>query len=311
MLDKLNEKKDEAISFGLRYIKTIAMDIVVVLVALAYVFYQMIKLEVTNLNPLVLLAQAAMGIICGITIKQALGENGFSKGYNSEYWAQEEKKYNDACTVAVEYIDKVDNFYEYEKIEKKKNFRRQHLQEKGLKYSMWFDDDGNYIGEPINELKKSKKYTRKQIRMINRCINVKIYPLNLFSQFTISTEKDTEKEPTDKQQRAKNLRNNTIAATLIAIIGVYFIPQLAGWNLAAFISATLQVTLWTIFGVLQLYQNYNFVIVDLVGVMRKKKEGIAKFLDGCKKNKYDYSPYDDPRNVEIANCVLPNQQNNV
>lgn len=298
--EKINETKDQVISFSLRYIRTIAMDLVVVLVALAYVFYQMIKLEITDLNPLVLLAQATIGIICGVVIKQALGENGFSKGYNSEYYNNEEKKYNDACNSAVEYIDKVDNFYEYEKIEKKKNYRRQHLQEAGLKYSMWFDNDGNYIGDAIKDLKKSKKYTRKQIKVLVRCINVKIYPLNLFGQFTISTEKDTEKEPTDKKQRAKNLRNNTVAATVIAVIGVYFIPLISGWNLAAFISATMQVALWVIFGILQLYQNYNFVVVDLVSVMRKKKEGIAKFVDGCKKNKYDYSPYD-----------LPIQQNNV
>jgi len=306
MLEKYNETKDQVIGLGLRYIKTIAMDFVVVLVALAYVFYQMIKLEPTDLNPLVLLAEAVMGIICGVVIKQALGENGFSKGYNSEHWENEEKKYNEACNSAIEYIDKVDNFYEYEKIEKKKNFRRQHLQEKGLKYSMWFDSDGNYIGLPIKELRKTKKYTRKQLKTLEKCINVKIYPLNLFGQFTISTEQDTQKEPTDKMQRAKNLRNNTLAATAIAVIGVYFIPQITGWNLAAVISATLQVALWVIFGVLQLYQNYNFVVWDLVSVMRKKKEGIAKFVDGCKKNKYDHSPYEK---TDYNN--LPIIQNNV
>lgn len=307
MLEKLDEKIEQIQGFGLRYIKTIAMDFVVVLVALAYVFYQMISLQVTNLNPLVLLAQAVMGIICGVVIKQALGENGFSKGYNSDHWNNEEQKYNDACNVALPYIDKVDNFYEYEIIYKKKNYRRQHLQEIRLKYDMWFDNDGNYIGTPEME----NKLDRKQKRVLNKCIKVKIYPLNLFSQYTISTEQDAQKEPTDKQQRAKNIRNNTVAATVIAVIGVYFIPQISGWNWAAFISATMQVAMWVLFGILQLYTNYNFVVQDLVSVMRKKKEEIKKFVEGSKQGLYDYSPYDDPRNIAIADCVLPTSENNV
>ena len=75
-----DEKLEEIQNFTVRYIKTIAMDIVVVLVAIAYIFYQMVGLQVTDTNPLVLIAQAFMGIICGVAIKQALGENGFSRG---------------------------------------------------------------------------------------------------------------------------------------------------------------------------------------------------------------------------------------
>ena len=284
----IQEKLDELQSFAMRYIKTIAMDLVVILVAFSYVFYQMITLEPTQLNPLVVLAQAIMGIICGVVIKQALGENGFSKGYTSQHWNKEEQLYNAACNVALPYIDKVDNFYEYEIIDKKRNYRRQHLQECRLKYEMWFDKDGYYIGtqEMYNKL------DRKQKRVVNKCIKVRIYPLNLFSQYTISTDTFTKKEQTDKTQRAKNIRSNTITATVIAIIGVYFVPLINGWNWASFISATFQVAMWVLFGILQLYTNYNFVVQDLVSILRKKKEDIKRFVDGCEKHMYDHSPYD-------------------
>ncbi len=297
MLEKIDEKIEQIQGFGLRYIKTIAMDIVVVLVALAYVFYQMIKLETTNLNPLVLLAQAIMGIICGVVIKQALGENGFSKGYNSDHWNNEEKKYNAACNTALPYMEYTDNFYEYEIIEKKKNYRRQHLQEIRLKYAMWFDKDGNYIGTKEME----NKLDRKQKRVLYKCIKVKVYPLNLFSQYTISTEQATKREPTDKMQRSKNATKNTLVATIIAVIGVYFIPQITGWNWAAFISATMQVSMWVLFGILQLYTNYNFVVQDLVNVMRKKKEDITRFVSGCEKGLYNHSPYEE---IETKSLTL-------
>lgn len=298
-----DEKLEEIQSFTVRYIKTIAMDIVVVLVAVAYIFYQMVGLKVTDTNPLVLIAQAFMGIICGVAIKQALGENGFSRGYNSKFWLDEEDKYNQACNTANPYMERVDNFYQYEEIEKKRNYRRAKLQGVRLKYDNWFDKDGNYIGS----IENYNKLDKKQKRVLNKCIKVKVYPLNLFSQYDISNEKWTKKEPTDRAQRGKNATRNTISATLIAIIGVYFIPFLSTWSWASFISSTMQVAMWVLFGILQLFTNYNFVTQDKVALLRKKKEDIRRFTTGCEKGLYVYGPYDKPEE-EQQKLELANQQ---
>lgn len=271
-----------------RYLKSFAMDLVVVLVAVAYIFYQMITLKPTELNPFVLIAQAFIGIVCGVIIKQALGENGFSRGYNSNVWAEEEEKYNDACNTANQYMDRVDNFYQYEEIEKRKNYRRQKLQGARLKYDQWFDGDGNYIGTK----EMFDKLDLKQKIIVKRCITVKIFVLNLFSQYEVTTDQDTHRETTDKIQRGKNIARNTVSATLIAIIGVYFVPMINNWSWASFISASMQVTLWVLFGVLQLYTNYNFVVQDRVAVLRKKKEIIKRFTCECDKGMYLHSPYD-------------------
>lgn len=313
----MNEGLEAVSRFTSKYIKSIAMDLVVVLVAFAYVFYQMITLEPTGLNALVLLAQASVGIICGVTIKQSLGENGFSRGYNSRVWQEEEDKYNEACDYALPFVDRVDNFYQCEEIDKKKNYRRQHLQEVRLKYSTYFDEDGNYIGSQedtsIFNFHKKSKLDRKQRKVVRQCIRVKIYPLNLFSQYTISTDQDTQREITDKDKRAKNILQNTLFATIIAVVGVYFLPQINGWNWASFIGSTMQVTLWIMFGMLQLYTNYNFVVQDKVAVMKRKKETIQRFVSGCNKGLYTRSPYDvekkaDPRDLGAV-AILTSMQN--
>lgn len=288
----IDEKLEELQGLTSRYIKSIAMDIVVVIVAIAYIFYQMVTLEPTDLNPLVLIAEAIMGIICGVVIKQALGENGFSRGYNSKIWIEEEKKYNDACNTANPYMERVDNFYQCEEIEKKRNYRRTKLQGARLKYDQWFDKDGNYIGYPLKEL-KTKGYDKKQIKVINKCIKVKIYPLNLFSQYSISSEQDTKPEITDRKQREKNIAKNTVSATLIAIIGVYFMPMLNNWSWASFIAATMQVALWVLFGIIQLYTNFNFIVQDKVALLKTKKECIKRFTTGCENGLYLISPYDE------------------
>lgn len=285
----LDERLEEIQSLTSRYIKSIAMDIVVVLVAIAYIFYQMVALEPTNLNPLVLIAEAIMGIICGVVIKQALGENGFSRGYNSRIWIEEEDKYNQACNTANPYMERVDNFYQCEEIEKKRNYRRTKLQGARLKYDQWFDEDGYYIG--TNEM--LAKLDRKQKKVLNKCIKVKIYPLNLFSQYSISADQDTKPEITDRKQREKNVAKNTISATLIAIIGVYFMPLLNSWSWGSFIAATMQVALWVLFGIIQLYTNFNFIVQDKVALLKTKKECIRRFTTGCEKGLYINSPYEE------------------
>ena len=293
----LFEAKEELIENTTRYIKSIAMDLMVVVVALAYVFYQMVTLETTQLNPLIVVAQALVGIICGVVIKQALGENGFSKGYNSRKWQEEEDKYNETCGKANDYLDeRLDNFYLTLEKEKKANYRRNHLQAVRLKYSNWFDDNGNYIGLD----KEYNKLTSKQKRMIKKCVRVKIYVLNLFSEYATSDEQDTKREKTDKSQRIGNMTRNTLSAVLIAIVGVYFVPIINGWSWGVFISATLQVALWTIFGVVQLYTNYNFVVQEKVATLRKKKELILRYIKGCESNQYLHSPYEEETQITIA-----------
>lgn len=280
--------KEQVIENTSKYIKSIAMDLMVVVVALAYVFYQMVSLETTQLNPLILIAQALVGIICGVIIKQALGENGFSKGYNSQKWQEEEDKYNETCLLANNYIDeRLDNFYLTIEKEKKANYRRNHLQAVRLKYSNWFDDNGNYIGTD----RDYNRLTYRQKLMLRKCIRVRIYVLNLFSEYSTSDEQDTKKEKTDKSQRLSNMTRNTLSAIIIAIFGAYFVPIITGWSWASFIMATLEVSLWTIFGVLQLYTNYNFVVQERVATLRKKKELILRFVKGCENNQYLHSPY--------------------
>ena len=290
---EINERIIDIKENPVKYIKSLAMDLIVVLVAIAYVFYNMVKLEPQNLNPLVLIAQSVVSIICGVVIKQSLGENGFSKGYNSVKWNEEEDKYNDVCNSAVPYVDRVENFYLCEEIEKRRNYRRQHLQAKRMKYDNWFDFEGNYIG-------KKEQYDKLdffQKRTLNKCIKVKIYVLNLFSEYGTSTEQDTKKEITDKVQRGKNITKNTLSATIIAIVGVYFLPVLT-MNWGSFIASTMQVLLWVMFGVLQLYKNYSFVVIDKVNVLKTKKEMIKKFTTGCEQGLYLKNPYDVNVNVE-------------
>lgn len=270
-----------------KFIKTGLVNAVVVGVGLAYIFFTMITIKTGNVNVLELLGKSAIGIICGIMIKQGLGENGITRGYNSEIWNGELLKYNDACNKANPYMERVDNFYYYEEIEKRKSNRRAIMMAARLKYSDFFDEHENFIGQD-----KVEGLTKFQQRAVTKCVKIKIYTLNLFSEYASVSTTDTKKETGDKEQRAKMFGKNSISQILVAVAGAYFVPMFNDWDWGTFIFSTLQVLMWCASGVMQMHTNYNYVVIDKVNKLKRKKELIQKFIHGCEEGMYKDNPYE-------------------
>lgn len=271
------------------FIKGNMINFVVILISLAYVFYQQVIVERTDLTLEETLAKAGIGIIVGFLIKQGLGENGFNLGYRSEIWIDSMNSYGKACNSANEYIEYVDNFYYSEEIEKRKAYRRTNLTNARMKYGWFFDEFGNYndVGN------RYEKLTRYQKRVLNKCIKVKIYNLNLFSEYNNEIGADTHREKTDKQQRQKMVGKNSVSQILVAIVGAYFATSWANWDLGSFIMATVQVTCWVACGLMQLYTNYNYVVIEKNAKLKRKIELIIKFQKGCERGLYLVNPYDE------------------
>lgn len=284
------------------FIKGNLINAVVIAVGLIYIFFGLVKIERTQLSPLAVIAQAGIGIICGFVIKQAMGENGFNKGYRSAIWQDSLNKYSIACNSSQDYIERVDNFYLYEEIRKKKNYRRMNLQAYQMRYSDFFDKDGYFI----NDEEKMRKLTRKQLKVLNKCIKVKIYHLNLFSEYSNEIENDTKREKTDKDQRMKMLSKNSLVAIFSATAGAYFTASIQGFNLGNMIFATIQVLLWIAAGIIQLYTNYNYVVVEKTSKLAQKVETIVRFKKDCENGKYLNDPYEmEEENEKVLDTVQP------
>lgn len=287
------------------FIKSNIMNIAVAFIAVAYILYQQLIVETTQMNVWQCICSAGIAIVAGIMIKQGLGENGFTKGYGSDIWKDETEKYNIACNSAHDYMEYVDNFDSCEEIEYKQKYRINHLTAAHLKYSTFFDKDGNYIKHNIITAKKYEKMKKKHIeldendvvldlhqrRELKRCMRVRIYPLNIFSEYSKCVDDITRPEVTDKKQRTKMFGKNSISQIVVAIAGVYMTFLFDKWSWASFIGATIQVSCWLITGVLQLYDNYNYIVVDKVNKLREKKFKIEKFKYGCEHGLYKENPY--------------------
>lgn len=283
------------------FIKGNFINFIIILTSVAYVFYNMVVIQKTDLSLWECVAKAGIGIIVGFMIKQGLGENGFNYGYRSQIWHDSLDKYSKNCNMANPYIERVDNFYETEIIEKKKTYRRTNLMGARMKYDWFFDEDGFYIEN--NEY--YDKLDKKQKRVLKKCISVKIYNLNLFSEYENQIGADTRREKTDKDQRAKMFGKNGITQIITAIIGAYFVPMLTGWDWASFIAASIQVCIWISCGITQMYTNYNYVVVEKTSKLTRKVELIVKFTRGCEQGKYLTSPYEEVINEQSKVSVVP------
>ena len=271
------------------FIKGNVANFVVVISSVVYILYGMITIEKTGLTVAQVIAKAGVGIIIGLMIKQGVGENGFTKGYNSHIWQDTNEKYTNACNLANPHIEKIDNFYLSEEIEKKKIYRRQMLQAHQMKYNWFFDENGNY--EP--DLERYEKLTRKQRKVLNKCVKIKIYNLNLFSEYSNDVVVDTKREKTDSTQRSKMFGKNSVAQLITAVVGAYFIPLWTNWNWGAIIMSSIQVAIWLSTGVTQLYANYNYVVLEKTAKLKRKIELLIKFKKGCENGLYDKNPYDE------------------
>ena len=287
------------------FIKGNLINLIVILTSVSYIFFGMIGIEKTDLTLAEQIAKAGIGIIIGFLIKQGIGENGFNRGYNSNLWKIASEKYSLACNQANPHVDRLDNFYITEEIEKKRQYRRMLLMEHQIKYDWFFDLKGNYI----NNREKYEQLDKKQRKALKKAIKVKIYNLNLFSEYSIEISADTHKEKTDKNQRSKMFGKNGIAQIMSAVLGAYFLPAWNGWSWASFIIATIQVTMWIFCGIMQLYTNYNYVVIEKASKLKRKTELLSKFRQGCENGLYEKNPYDEE--TEQTNEVRYNEQERI
>ena len=285
------QKTEEAYNNFKANIRTILLNAAIVATAVIYVFYNILKLEPTNLNPFTLIAQALLAIVAALCIKTGLGENGMIRGYASDVWDKAKLKYNNEADKALPYIDNSDSFYEKERFEKKMRNRKVRLSSYRMKYEDFFDENGDYIDREIWTPHQKKKYLKtnkelpkgimvldwKQKWCLRKCIKLHIYVKDMFNEYGADLTDDERKEKTDKMQRQMNFRKNFFSAVGFSVAGVYFIPTLS-FNWASIIWALFQVLMWTMFGLLDAYDNFAYITTEKIGILRAKEQMITRFM---------------------------------
>lgn len=268
-------------------IKSALTNLLIIATSVAYLFFGMLKFDKTDKSLKDTLITSIIGVVCAILIKRAMGENGLDLGYRSDKYREEEEKYNLVCRDATPHLDKIDNYYASEEIRKLKEYRRINLNAVRLRYCDWFNEDGEYI----ENKEKYKKLKRKQKWVIFKCLHAKIKRLSLFSEYEDGVSSYTKSEVTAIRYRGqRTFRNILTALAPIFVIG-YFTITFKTWDWGKFIGCVIQVLMWVLTGLLEMYNAYQYVTDTKVSYLRKKKEEIIKFQKGCEEGQYKENPY--------------------
>ena len=279
-------------------IKSFAIDIVIVLVAIAFVFYGNLQFESKPFNPMEDLLDGILTICVGLTIKLALAEQGMIKGYDSETYTTENDKYNENCIESLDYIEYLDKYNEELVIERKANFRKTRLQGVRLKYFDFFTEDGeikDVIITKKNKVTSAKDYQkqdnefvldRKQRKALDKCYKVSPRVMNLFSEYTNDSTNVNDKEITDFKRRESVLLRNIVGTIGMSLLGVYFAVKMNEWNWGEFILSCIQVVGFVAGGITQLYGNINYICRNKVAILREKSRRLSVFINKCKKGTY-------------------------
>ena len=279
-------------------IKSFAIDIVIILVSIAFIFYGNLVFESKPFNPMEDLMDGILTIVVGLTIKLALAEQGMIKGYDSETYVEENKKYNQSCIDSLDYIEFADDFTQEMIVDRKANYRKTKLQGVRLKYRDFFTESGEIIDIVITKKTKrtsDKSYQkldnefvldRKQRKALDKCYKVSPRVMNLYSEYTNDNTNVNDKETTDTKRRQSVVLRNVVGTIGLSLLGVYFAVKLGEWNWGEFILSCIQVCGFVAGGITQLYGNINYICRDKVAILREKSRRLSVFINKCKKGTY-------------------------
>lgn len=319
------EKTDDFVISLKKNITSILLDIGIIGVAVAYVFYNILEFHKTDLDPWRLLMKGLVGVFVGVGLKWMLGEKGIIKGHNNEQFTRPKEHFDNRTEKAVPYIDKYDAFEEKERTEKIYRNRKIHLNNYKMKYETFFDENGDYIEHEIwtpRQRDKWLKQTKKSVidfgeehedvivldlrqrLCLRKCIKLQIFVPNVFDDYGNSITDDEKPQKTERDIRKQNTRNNFVSAVVFALIGVYFIPDIMNFTVAGIIWSIFQVFMWLAFGIINFYKNYTFVVIDEVKYIGKKDKLLTKFLIYALGGRDQYENLMNPKPEEPKETVI-------
>lgn len=271
--------------------KTILMYVGVCLVSLSYPLYSVLGLEPADYSWTIITVKTIVGMVTGILIKMGLGEVGFDKGYKDKLWLNAKESYKKKADKCTPYTDKLDDFQEKQiklRLEKR---RRTFLQHNRIKYNDFFDENGDYINRTIYTKKQFIRLVEKvgktasdyvildkhQQKALKRALDIIVLKRELLNEYDEFNIEDDRADETENQHRTRSLGKNLLSIAATTFVGTFFTVSFI-WDNASFFMAVFQVCSWLAFGILQLYNNYQFVTNERAKGLKKKENDLDIFL---------------------------------
>ena len=272
----------------------------VVLISLVYVAGSLITISKTGKSIYEIIGTGVLSLIVGTMINGIFRSIGIRRGDEDERTIATIQLHAKSVDEITPYIDRLDIFCEKENKRVMREIRTRILAREGLKYSDYFDGEGNakinakckvqnakltgqeteLAGDDITYLAEKSK--RKAYR---RAVRIKIKPLTASG---LTADGVNIKDPFDfgKSKKEFTTRKNAsdVAIKLLMALtfGYFGVSLTNDVNLASLIWNSLQIVLYVASGVIQMYNSYMWVVDDYRSSIIKKIDLLQKFKSYAK-----------------------------
>ena len=286
--------------------------VVVVLISFVYVASSLINISRSGKSVYEIVGTGVLSLILGVLINGIFRSMGVQKGDCDERTLATNALHGRTIEEIIPYIDKLDDFCEMENKRALKTVRTRILAREGMKYSDYFDDEGNPINAKFKmqnsknnpsvtqacHLPLTKEATphpspaatpsptgegyvvdRAKRKAYKRALRVRIKPL-LSSNLTSDGVKATDPFDFGRSKKSYTTRrsaSDVIIKLLMALIFGYFGVTLSEPNVASIIWNSLQIILYISSGIIQMYSSYSWVVDDYRASIIKKIDYLQKF----------------------------------
>ncbi len=254
--------------------------VVVVLISFVYVASSLINISRSGKSVYEIVGTGVLSLILGVLINGIFRSMGVQKGDCDERTLATNALHGRTIEEIIPYIDKLDDFCEMENKRALKTVRTRILAREGLKYSDFFDSEGNAIENAKCIIQNAKWDTdRAKRKAYKRALRVRIKPL-LSSNLTSDGVKATDPFDFGRSKKSYTTRrsaSDVIIKLLMALIFGYFGVTLSEPNVASIIWNSLQIILYISSGIIQMYSSYSWVVDDYRASIIKKIDYLQKF----------------------------------
>ena len=262
----------------------------VLLISIAYIVSSLVTISKTGKSILEIIGAGVLSLIVGVLITSAFRSTGVRKGDESDIMLSTNELHGKTVDEITPYIDKLDSYCENENKEALRRIRTKILAKAGLKYESCFDENGIALEitidykscqpSAVSSQREVKKKIKQKKRAYNRAVHLKFKPL-LASNLTsngVSADNPFDFGTSKKEYASQKNMTDLFSRVLMAIIFGYFSVSLAtSIDYATLIWNALQIVMYIVGGVIQMYASYNWIVDDYRQSIIKKIDYLQKF----------------------------------
>lgn len=264
----MNEKDTLGVKTA-EFLKKYIFDIIIALSCISYVFWGIITIEESGKSLLDILASSIVSLGMGTSISMLLGQKGMIAGFQNTNYLKTISLYGNVVDKITNKIDKLDDWciIKVDEIIKRKQIKL--LSYARIKYETFISDEFDL-----------SKYDKKQLKLINKALNIKVYGIsasNLLSDNEIDDETER-KEITITKFKTRSFAQGLLLKIIFSFTFSYFIvDSISSLNLANIIWSIAQICVWLLFGILQYYSYFSFITNRYRNVIIRKINYLEEF----------------------------------